>query len=57
MRFKIEEKFKKKEQKKYKKQIATEIVSAEEYHQRYLEKNPSHVCSIKVEEFLEKQNK
>ncbi len=51
---------KKKDQKKYKKKIATIITratkfyKAEEHHQRYLEKNPSRACSIKVEEFLSK---
>jgi len=47
---KAAEKSKAKEQKKYKKPIATEITKAsefwkaEEYHQRYLEKNKRAVC-------------
>ncbi len=57
---KIAEKSKKEEQKRYSQPIATSIEeagkfwTAEEYHQKYLMKNPGGYCHINVKEVLNK---
>lgn len=50
-------------QKKYEDRIAIEVLplknyySAEDYHQKYLEKNPGGYCHIRPEKFIEAKNK